>query len=110
MLILYANGQRYRNRPFDAGLGPFIGQEVHAARHARDRKVQRALLQFVKPENDFEVRDELSEAGRQYLIDLGYDARIPAQLPREIVEAGQPGDPRDTGRPEVGTPPSRGGK
>ena len=32
------------------GLDPFTGQEVYVARHLRDRKLQRALLQFFKPE------------------------------------------------------------
>ena len=37
-------------------------------RHLRDRKMQRALMQFFKPENYFEVREALIEAGRQDLI------------------------------------------
>ena len=41
------------------GLDPFTGQEVYVARHLRDRKLQRALLQFFKPENYFEVRKAL---------------------------------------------------
>jgi hypothetical protein len=35
---------------YDTGLDPFTGQEVYVARHLRDRKLQRALLQFFKPE------------------------------------------------------------
>ena len=34
-----------------SGLDSFTEQEVHIARHLRDRKVQRALLQFFKPEH-----------------------------------------------------------
>ena len=41
--------------PFDiatcmyyTGLDPFTGQEVYVARHLRDRKLQRALLQFLQ--------------------------------------------------------------
>ena len=38
------------------GFDPFTGEEVHVSRNLRDRKMQRALLRFFKPENDFEVR------------------------------------------------------
>jgi hypothetical protein len=33
------------------GIDPFSGQEVYVARGLRDRKMQRALMQFFKPEN-----------------------------------------------------------
>jgi hypothetical protein len=49
--------------------------------------VKRALLQFFKPENDFEVRERLLEARRQHLIGSGCDALILAQPPREALEA-----------------------
>ena len=51
------------------------------ARHLRDRKLQRALLQFFKPENYFEVRQALLQAGRQDLIGNGCDCLIAAQPP-----------------------------
>ena len=35
------------------GLDPLTPQEVYVARQARDRKLQRALMQFFKPENYF---------------------------------------------------------
>jgi len=53
------------------GLGPFTGEEVFTAKHLRGRKLPRALLQFFKPENDFEVREALMKAGRQDLIGAG---------------------------------------
>jgi hypothetical protein len=58
----------------------------------RDRKLQRALMQFFKPENWFTVRDALVEVGRQDLIGsgcdcLGCDCLIPAQPPKEAFEA-----------------------
>ena len=40
------------------------GKPVHVARHLRDRKLQRALMQFFKPENYFAVRDALIQAIR----------------------------------------------
>src|SRR5437764_944858 len=67
------------------GIDPFSKQEVYVARQLRDRKLQRALLQFFKPENYFEVRKALEEAGRTDLIGAGCDALIPAQPPKEAL-------------------------
>jgi hypothetical protein len=53
----------------------------------RDRKLQRALLQFFKPENYFEVREALMKAGRQDLIGSGCDALIPASPPKVALQA-----------------------
>jgi len=57
------------------------------ARHLRDRKLQRALMQFFKPENYFAVREALRQTGRQDLIGNGCDCLIPAAPPREAREA-----------------------
>ena len=46
------------------GIDPFTKKPVHVARHLRDRKLQRALMQFFKPENYFEVREALVKAKR----------------------------------------------
>jgi uncharacterized radical SAM protein YgiQ len=79
--------------PFDVatcmyytGIDPFTKQEVYIARNLRDRKMQRALLQFFKPENYFEVRKALEEAGRSDLIGGGCDCLIPAQPPKEALQ------------------------
>src|SRR5262249_26590757 len=68
------------------GIDPFTGQEVFVARGMHDRKMQRALMQFFKPENYFEVRKALEEAGRADLIG-GCEGLIPAQPPREALRA-----------------------
>jgi uncharacterized radical SAM protein YgiQ len=80
--------------PFDVatcmyytGIDPFSGEAVHVARNLRDRKLQRALLQFFKPENYFEVRRALEQAGRTDLIGSGCDALIPAHPPTEALRA-----------------------
>ena len=44
-------------------------------------------MQFFKPENYFEVREALIQAGRQDLIGSGCDCLIPAQPPKEAIEA-----------------------
>ena len=69
------------------GIDPFTGKEVHVAKHLRDRKLQRALMQFFKPENYFQVRRALEQAGRQDLIGSGCDCLIPARPPREAIDA-----------------------
>jgi uncharacterized radical SAM protein YgiQ len=79
--------------PFDVatamyytGIDPFTRKPVYVARHLRDRKLQRALMQFFKPENYFEVREALLKAGRQDLIGGGCDCLIPSRPPREAID------------------------
>jgi hypothetical protein len=69
------------------GIDPFSKREVYIARHLHDRKMQRALLQFFKPENYFEVRKALEAAGRADLIGGGCDALIPGHPPKEALQA-----------------------
>jgi radical SAM superfamily enzyme YgiQ (UPF0313 family) len=98
-LFLKRNGYRpdqvqdFIPSPFDiaacmyhTGLDPFTKKPVHIAKHLRDRKLQRALLQFFKPENYFEVRKALEMAGRQDLIGNGCDCLIPANPPRAALD------------------------
>jgi uncharacterized radical SAM protein YgiQ len=98
-LFLKRNGYRpdqvqdFIPAPFDiatcmyyTGMDPFTKQAVYIAKGLRDRKMQRALMQFFKPENYFEVRKALTEAGRQDLIG-GCEGLIPAQPPKEAIEA-----------------------
>jgi uncharacterized radical SAM protein YgiQ len=99
-LFLKRNGykpdqvQDFIPAPFDiatcmyyTGIDPFTKKEVHISKALRDRKTQRALLQYFKPENWFEVRNALIEAGRADLIGNGCDALIPANPPKEAIEA-----------------------
>jgi uncharacterized radical SAM protein YgiQ len=79
--------------PFDVatamyytGLDPFTKKPVHIARHLRDRKLQRALMQFFKPENYFEVREALQQAKRTDLIGDGCDSLIPSRPPKEALQ------------------------
>jgi len=68
------------------GIDPFTKKPVHIARQLRERKLQRALMQFFKPENYFEVRKALVEAKRTDLIGSGCDCLIPAQPPRAALD------------------------
>ncbi len=67
------------------GVDPFTKKPVFIAKGLRDRKTQRALMQFFKSENYFEVRDALRQAGRTDLIGDGCDALIPATPPKEAL-------------------------
>ncbi len=72
---------------YHTGINPFTKEPVFIAKHLRDRKLQRALMQFFKPENYFEVRKALEDAGRQDLIGSGCDCLIPARAPKEALDA-----------------------
>jgi uncharacterized radical SAM protein YgiQ len=97
--FLKANGyqpdqvQDFIPAPFDVatamyytGIDPFTKKPVYIAKQLKDRKLQRALLQFFKPENYFEVREALLQAGRQDLMGEGCDCLIPSRPPKEAIE------------------------
>jgi uncharacterized radical SAM protein YgiQ len=99
-LFLKRNGYRpdqvqdFIPAPFDiatcmyhTGIDPMTKKPVRVAKGLRERKMQRALMQFFKPENYFEVRKALEEAGRKDLIGSGCDALIPDRAPREAILA-----------------------
>jgi uncharacterized radical SAM protein YgiQ len=72
---------------FYTGIDPFTKKPVHVAKALRDRKLQRALMQFFKPANYFEVREALRQAGRTDLIGNDCESLIPPTPPREALEA-----------------------
>ncbi len=71
---------------YHTGLDPFTKKPVATARNLSDRKLQRALMQFFKPENYFEVRKALEQAGRHDLIGAGCDCLIPERPPKEALD------------------------
>ena len=79
--------------PFDiaacmyyTGLDPMTKQPVKVTKGLKDRRMQRALLQFFKPENWFEVRRALEQAGRHDLIGSGCDCLISDRPPKEALD------------------------
>jgi uncharacterized radical SAM protein YgiQ len=90
------------------GLNPHSMKPVETAKKLRDRKVQRALLQFFAPENYFTVREALTEAGREDLIGDGPECLIPARTPREAIEARRSEASDSAGRPGYRRPAREG--
>ena len=67
---------------YHTGLDPMTGREVHVAKGAKERKLQRALLQYFKPENYSDVRRALEQAGRTDLIGEGPACLIRSRPPK----------------------------
>jgi radical SAM superfamily enzyme YgiQ (UPF0313 family) len=72
---------------YHTGLDPMTMKPVRTAKALTDRRMQRALLQFWKPENWFDVAQALEKARRTDLIGDGCDCLIPSRPPREALEA-----------------------
>jgi uncharacterized radical SAM protein YgiQ len=68
------------------GIDPMSGESVYVPRGARERRLQRALLQYWKPENYADVRRALEQANRLDLIGDGPNCLIPARPPQEVRE------------------------
>ncbi len=81
---------------YHTGLDPMTMKPVYVAKFLRDRKLQRALMQFFKPENYFAVRKALIQADRRDLIGDGCDALIPSAAPQAALDAQRRGE-RDAG-------------
>ncbi len=58
------------------GIDPGTMKEVYVANTSEEKKMQRALLQFNRPENAAIVRKALQKAGREDLIGFGKDCLI----------------------------------
>ena len=67
---------------YHTGIDPISGEEVHVPKGARERRLQRVLLQYWKPENYDDVRRALEQAGRIDLIGTGPQCLIPARRPK----------------------------
>ena len=94
---------------YHTGLDPMTGEAVFVARGTRQRRMQRALLQFFKPENYDDVRAALTEAGRTDLIGAGPECLIASRPPRrETIAVSPRREPRGaTGSESAGYRPHR---
>ncbi|MCC6809993.1 MAG: YgiQ family radical SAM protein [Deltaproteobacteria bacterium] len=89
------------------GIDPLTMTPVHVAKGLNDKKTQRALMQFFRPENYFVVREALEKAGRKDLIGTHCDALIPPYPPREALEARKRDRERFAGPPPKERPKTR---
>ncbi|MAE71152.1 MAG: YgiQ family radical SAM protein [Gemmatimonadetes bacterium] len=92
---------------------PLTSKRRQVAKRTRERQLQRALMQYFKPENYFLVRKALLMAGREELIGDHEGALIPSRPPRGAVSArkGEGSDSRGRGQQRsVGYRPHRKGK
>ena len=83
------------------GIHPMTGKKVYVATDYREKLLQRALLQYKKPENQNLVREALRSCGREDLIGTG-----PECLVRPAF--GQGGDNRPYVKGAKGTHPQKG--
>ncbi|MDA1194549.1 MAG: YgiQ family radical SAM protein [Planctomycetota bacterium] len=95
---------------YHTGLDPTSMKPVETVTRLRDRQVQRALLQYFKPENWFEVHKALRERGRSDLIGTGPEALIGPNPPREALDARRQGAQAPRGKPTTGYRPGRKGR
>lgn len=100
---------------YHTGLDPTTMQPVETVKKLKDREVQRALMQYFKPENYFVVRRALLDAGKKELIGDGPMALIPSNPPKEAlalrrqVANARRGDPTYVHAKDAGVQ-SRGGQ
>ena len=87
---------------FYTGLNPLTMKPVHVVTDYKEKQMQRALLQYNRPQNADLVREALKLAGREDLI--GYGAEC---LVRPV---GGDGRPQNKAKGGKGTPPARQAK
>ena len=63
---------------FYTGLDPYTLKPVYVAKTYEEKQMQRALLQYFKPENRKTIEKALKITGKTYLMGRGADCLIPA--------------------------------
>jgi uncharacterized radical SAM protein YgiQ len=87
---------------YHTGMDPFTRRPLHVAKTGRERRLQRALLQFFKPENYRLVREALQAVGREDLIGNGPNCLIPARPPAPDAPPKQGAANQIDGKPRAG--------
>lgn len=75
---------------FYTGLDPFTMKKVYVADSYEEKKLQRSLLQFNRPENANAVREALVKAGREDLIGFGEDCLVRPAYSKQANFSKQP--------------------
>jgi radical SAM superfamily enzyme YgiQ (UPF0313 family) len=92
---------------YHTGLDPLTGEEVYVPKGACERRLQRALLQYWKPENCRDVREALGKTGRADLIGPGPECLIPAKPPKRPAKRAKPRRRPGSSSPSAGYRPHR---
>ena len=74
---------------FYTGVDPRTMEKVYVPSSPREKAMQRALIQYRKPENYDLVREALIKCGREDLIGSGRNCLIPAEKPHGYVRSGE---------------------
>ncbi len=96
---------------FYTGIDPFTGKEIYTATGYREKQLQRALLQWRRPENRrmiYEAMNYCSERGKEMLRELLSGVRPPAKTPAKTPAKSAPQRKEDGGRGKNGSPGRRG--
>jgi hypothetical protein len=110
---------------FRTGINPLDMKPVYVATDYHEKQLQRALLQFNRPENAPLVREALTKLGREDLIGFGEEClvrpdgqpyRRPASQRKPVGKAkntdkrGKPNKPQQQGKAQRGKPQPSTGK
>ena len=90
---------------YHTGIDPMSGKSVYVPKGARERRLQRALLQYFMPENYDDVREALLTAKRGDLIGQGPDCLIASSPPKQKST----GTKKYSPKPSTGYRPHRSG-
>jgi uncharacterized radical SAM protein YgiQ len=88
------------------GQDPSNSEPVYVPRGDRERRLQRALLQYFKPENYGDVREALKQADRLDLVGDRPECLIPSHWPK-MTAGRKPQSPPAKGKPAAGYRPRR---
>lgn len=64
---------------FYTGIDPMTGKEIYTPTDYREKQMQRALLQYRRPQNHRLVREALRKCGREDLIGYGKECLVPPE-------------------------------
>ena len=97
---------------FYTGLDPMTMKEVYVPKSPEEKAMQRALLQFDKPENYNLVLKALQKAGREDLIGFSENALIKPRRNKDVSKniGRQGGSEKNKGRARRGSQENRGNK
>ena len=86
------------------GINPLDGQKVYVATDYHEKQLQRALLQYNRPENASMVREALQKAGREDLIGYGPECLVrPAGGKPQGNAQSKQGKPQGKSAPKSGS-------